>query len=189
MNGAEVAFFMFITLLASLPGSLLAAKVTGRTNPIRSWQIGISCLIVVTIGGSIIVDNAPKEIAYAWGLFLGLFLGWHYPTEGLIFSMCLPEGREAELSGFFVYCTQILGWAPPLIFSALVEADVNQTYGVWSVNIFLVVAIAMMQSMAPWPETLAEARRADTVEEPAARPINDETEDCDSGDRNSSDQD
>ena len=115
----------------------------------------------VTIGGSIILDNSPKELSYIWGIVIGVFLGWHYPTEGLIFSMCLPQGREAELSGFFVYCTQILGWAPPLAFSALVEADVSQTYGVWSVTVFIVIAIAIMQAMAPWPEVLEESRKPD----------------------------
>ena len=150
-----------LTLLASLPGSLLGAKVTARTTPVKSWQIDLFCLVVVTIGGSLIVENVPKAVAYLWGICIGVFLGWHYPVEGLIFSMCLPAGRDAELSGFFVYCTQILGWAPPLIFSALVEADVNQTYGVWSVTVFLVIAIAILQLMAPWPETLEESRRPD----------------------------
>lgn len=161
LSGLEVGIFFLITLLASLPGALLGAFVTSRLNPVRSWQICLSCLIFVTIGGSVIVDNAPKPVAYLWGISIGVFLGWHYPTEGLIFSMCLPQGREAELSGFFVYCTQILGWAPPLVFSALVEVDVSQTYGVWSVTAFLLVAIVILQWMALWEEALAETQKAD----------------------------
>jgi len=135
----------------------------------------LSCLTIVTIVGSVILEGVSKNLSYCWGICIGVFLGWHYPTEGLIFSVCLPKGREAELSGFYVYCTQILGWAPPLVFSALVEADVSQVYGVWSVTVFIIIAICIMQIMAPWAEILEETQKPDLVKEMAAMKDDEET--------------
>jgi len=79
-----------------------------------------------------------------------------------------------ELSGFYVYCSQIIAWLPPLIFTVIVEADVNQTYAVIVVTCFLVPAICMMMFFAaPWDEILKESGRSnepqkdDTIEDGA----------------------
>lgn len=52
-----------------------------------------------------------EEISYAgyafsvmWGFLLGMF----YATQQLFFTACLPPKQEAEMSGFFFYCTIIL---------------------------------------------------------------------------------
>lgn len=58
--------------------------------------------------------------------------------------MLLPRGQEAELSGFYVYCTQILGWLPPLIFSVMVESNIDQKFGILAVQSFFGVAIVLL---------------------------------------------
>lgn len=81
--------------------------------------------------------------------------------------MCLPRGQEAELAGFFVYCTQILGWLPPLLFSILVENDVAQKYGVVISAFGFVTAIGFLSCAAPWPEIVKEAEDGGSVLVPA----------------------
>ena len=154
MSGTEIGIFFLVVLFASLPGSIVGARITQYLNPNSSWQLCMGFLIVTTAGGAVIVDASPKAVSYAWGVCIGLLLGWFYPTENLFFSMILPKGQEAELSGFFVYCTQILGWLPPLIFSILVNADVSQTYGVMSLTAFIFLAIVMTSRAAPWAEIM-----------------------------------
>jgi MFS-type transporter involved in bile tolerance (Atg22 family) len=160
LSGTEIGIFFLVTLIASLPGTKLGACVTHRTNPSRSFRICMACLVVVTIAGAILVDYTVHAVAYLWAVCIGVFLGWFYPTQNLYFSMILPKGQEAEFSGFYVYCTQILGWAPPLLFSALVTADISQTFGVISVSFFLIIAIGIMSCAASWPEILEESRQA-----------------------------
>lgn len=72
--------------------------------------------------------------------------------------MVLPRGQEAELAGFFVYCTQILGWLPPLLFSILVENDVDYKYGVIVTSFGFVVSISLLSCTASWPEIVKEAQ-------------------------------
>ena len=73
--------------------------------------------------------------------------------------MVLPKGKEAELTGFFIYCTQIIVWLPPLIFSVMIEADVNPQWGLLSLIIFFVIAIGILCLVAPWKVVLAESAK------------------------------
>ena len=82
---------------------------------------------------------------------------WFYSSQNLIFSMILPKGQEAELSGFFVYMTQILVWLPPLVFSLLIEGDVSQRWGVLVVAGFTFLALICLLIMAPWDKVLEES--------------------------------
>jgi MFS-type transporter involved in bile tolerance (Atg22 family) len=73
--------------------------------------------------------------------------------------VCLPKDQEAELAGFFVYCTQILSWLPPLIFTVIVEADISQKWGVISISLFFIGGIGLLSCTAPWDEIVAEANK------------------------------
>ncbi|KAI2497164.1 Vacuole effluxer Atg22-like protein [Fragilaria crotonensis] len=103
-------------------------------------------IIVVATFGALILKEGLEMIAYVWGFVVGngLHQGWFYPTQNLCFSMLLPRGQEAELSGFYVYCTQILGWLPPLIFSVMVESNIDQKFGILAVQSFFGVAIVLL---------------------------------------------
>ena len=135
----------------------LAEFVTSKTNPKISWCLSMIVLFVVTTVGALGLkrDNA-FPFSYVWGFVIGIMLGWYYPTEGMILSLCVPQGKEAELAGFFVYCTQILGWLPPLVFSLLVETDVSQGIGVMAISSFFLVAICFMSMTGSWDEIMEE---------------------------------
>lgn len=162
LSFTDIGIFFFVSLVSSIPGSIIGTFVTRRLDPKRSWQISMICMFVWSTGGAIILDYLPNDLAflaYPWGCGIGMLLGWFYPTENLFFCMCLPKGQEAELSGFFVYCSQILGWLPPLIFSFIVEAEVSQTYGVVAVSCFMLIAVALVGCAAPWEDILRESGR------------------------------
>jgi MFS-type transporter involved in bile tolerance (Atg22 family) len=71
----------------------------------------------------------------------------------------LPKGQEAELSGFFVYCTQILTFLPPLIFTVMIESGINMKWGLMSMIIFFVIAIGFLCLVSPWEEVLKESAK------------------------------
>jgi MFS-type transporter involved in bile tolerance (Atg22 family) len=159
----EIGIFFFVSLVFSIPGSFLGAYVTSKLDPKRSWRLVMILMMFWTSIGAVVLDFLPQNLSflsYLWGAGIGVFLGWYYPTQNLFFSMCLPKGQEAELAGFFVYCSQILGWLPPLTFSIMVEANVGQTYGVIAVSMFLLLAAGIVSLAAPWPEILEEAGRS-----------------------------
>ena len=157
-----IGIFFIVSLVFSIPGSFLGAYVTRKLDPKRSWRLVMILMFFWTSIGAVILKFLPENLSflsYVWGSGIGLCLGWFYPVENLFFCMCLPKGQEAELSGFFVYCSQILGWLPPLLFSIMVEAKVGQTYGVVAVSGFLLLAAGIVSCAAPWPEILKDCGR------------------------------
>jgi hypothetical protein len=71
-----------------------------------------------------------------------------------------------ELAGFYVYCTQILGWLPPLVFTGFVEADMSQNYALMSVSGFFIVATGILRFAAPWDDILKESDPLDRHDPP-----------------------
>jgi len=157
-----VGIFFLVTLFFTLPGSILAVHVNKKLDPKRSYRLVMVVLFFWASIGAIVMDHIPyvEYLSFVWGAGIGICLGWFYPTEDVFFSMSLPKGQEAELAGFFVYCSQILGWLPPLVFSIMVEAEASQTYGVIAVTSFLLIAAGIVSCAAPWPEILEECGRS-----------------------------
>ncbi|KAG7340010.1 vacuole effluxer Atg22 like protein [Nitzschia inconspicua] len=155
----QVGIFFLVALLGTIPGAKMGSIITHKTNPNTSWKLSQICLLIALIIGALALDDmkGPKELCYLWGISVGILLGWFYPTENLFFSMCLPRGQEAELAGFFVYCTQILGWLPPLVFTVLVQSNVDQKYGVISTSFGFLVSVFFLSCTGSWDEIVAEA--------------------------------
>ena len=167
MSASEIGLFFMVTLLAMIPGGMIGNWVTSKTNPNISWRLSMVVLFGLgTFGGLALNPDNVWPVGYIWGLLVGLDLGWYYPTENLFFSLIVPKGQEAELSGIFVYCTQIIGWLPPLVFSILVENDIDHGYGVLVVSAFVLIAVVLLSLAAPWDEIIEEVHKK--VEQPGA---------------------
>jgi len=158
-TGTQVGIFFLITLLCTLPGSKLGSYVTIKTNPSISWRLSMVGLAIVANIGVVVLDMIPPErsyLSYIWGAFVGLFLGWFYPTENCFFSLIVPKEQETELAGFWVYCSQIIGWLPPLIFSIIVENGYHQKWGLMAVTVFYVPAITILTLQGSWSDIISD---------------------------------
>lgn len=162
-NGAQIGILMAVVYVSTLIGAKLGHIVTSYTNPVTSWKYCHLIFIVFTVSGSLVLDSpARQNYAYIWGVLWGLGLGWHYPTENLIFSCIIPKGQESELTGFFVYCTQIIVWLPPMIFTAVNESGVSMQYALMTLNIFFFIAAVFLQIMPKW-EVCAEQGKTQSL--------------------------
>lgn len=150
-DGGQIGISFAIVYIASFPGSHLGAFVTAKSSPVTSWKICILIFTVITIAGVFVLDRPERgNFAFLWAGLWGIGIGWHYPTQNLIFSLCLPVGQETELTGFFVYCTLILSWLPPLIFTLINESGVGMQWALLSLIIFFFSALLFLQLMDPW---------------------------------------
>ena len=158
-DGTEIGFTFVIAILFSIFGTFMGKFITNGLNPLQSWKLSnLAFGLATLIGSFVLTGDGAKFLGYVFGGVLGLLQGWFYPSENLFFSMILPNGQEAELTGFYVYCTQILVWFPPMVFSLLVENGIQQRYGMLSMMSFQLIAIAILQfGCAPWDELLQEA--------------------------------
>lgn len=163
LNATDITLFFLVVLLGTLPGAKFSSIMSKRVNPNTSWQLSMIALFVTMVIGAFTLGDAPhKYLSLPWGFFVGFVLGWFYPTENLFFSCILPKGQEAEIAGFRVYCSMILAWLPPLVFSILVENGVDAKWGMTFMGSFVLVAASMLRFGAgTWEEILAESGRHD----------------------------
>merc|ERR1712232_659049 len=159
MGGAEVGLASLVLLLSTVPGPKLGEFITKKTNPNTSFKLYMVSVVIFTAAASFVLDSPErKNFAYLWAVFWGISLGWFYPTENVFFAMSLPQGQEAELAGFFIYCTQIIVWFPPMLFTWLNESGLNQKWGLMSMNNFFLIAIGLLTRIKPWDEVIKEAK-------------------------------
>jgi hypothetical protein len=71
--------------------------------------------------------------------------------------MVMPPGQEAEFSGFYIYCGQILAWLFPLVFSILIEYDISQKYGVIVVATGFLIGLFFLMLTCSWEDIVKEA--------------------------------
>eukprot|EP00979_Chaetoceros_neogracilis_P018029 scaffold10550_cov271-Chaetoceros_neogracile.AAC.8 len=155
-GSSEIGILFFIVIIAFIPGSYLGKWLTVVTAcPKTTMKLQLVTFILVNFAGfSFLTKPERANLAYLFGALWGVLLGWFYPTEALIFSMIVPQGQESELAGFFLYCSQILGWLPPLVFTLMNEKGIALKYGGAHLNIYLFVALMCYHLMLPWDQCL-----------------------------------
>ena len=91
--------------------------------------------------------------AIGWGLMLGMY----NPLLDLVFSIIVPKGQEAELSGFFIYCQLALSWVLPLCATILNEYSDLKWVGAVSSGCIL-IGLFFMSVMLPWDVCIDAAK-------------------------------
>jgi MFS-type transporter involved in bile tolerance (Atg22 family) len=162
LNATDTLLFFLVVLIGTIPGAKLASLISKLVNPNTSWELSMVSLFTAVVIGAFTLGDAPsKYLSLVWGFFMGILLGWFYPTENLFFSCILPKGQEAEIAGFRVYCSTILAWIPPLIFSTLVENEIDPKWGMTFMGSFILIAAALLKFAAgTWEEILHESGRS-----------------------------
>lgn len=143
-------------LVMTIPGGLFATFMTNRMSPTVSMKINLVVFIVVNFVSFLLLGvPSNKNLTWVFGAVWGFMLGWFYPTELNIFSSLMPKGQEAELAGFYLYCTQILGWLPPLVFTLFNESpSIDISWGGVQLNIYILIAAVFYQLMPSWDKCL-----------------------------------
>jgi len=163
LSALQIGIFFEVSLLGVVFGTKSGAFVTRYTNPCVSLGLSeLGLALAVVIGAWAVQGVETKELTYIWGLTIGFFLGWFYPAENLFFSMVVPKDQEAELSGFFGYSSQILGWLPPLVFTIMIESDINMAWALTVIASIFGISIFFLCLCGPWEKIVEEAQLAVT---------------------------
>ena len=160
-NITQISILFLVILLSTLPGSYFAYWLADKTNPMTAFKAQIVPFIIVYFAFFLTLTDPSREIAaYVCGVFWGFHLGWYYPLENFIYA----QRQESELAGFFLYCTQILTFLPPLIFTVMNEAGVSLHWAGIHLNIYLFVGLVFFQLMIPWDDRI-EAAKVNAMEQ------------------------
>mmetsp|Transcript_15105 Transcript_15105/g.19149 ORF Transcript_15105/g.19149 Transcript_15105/m.19149 type:complete len:500 (-) Transcript_15105:118-1617(-) len=154
-NTTETGIVILILLVFCTVGTFVASfSMRKLGSPAKSMQLQLIMFIIVNF---VVFPLIPKVkvLVYLAGALWGLMLGWFYPTELQLYASLMPKGQEAELAGFYLYCTQVLGWLPPLIFTIMNENDVELYWGGVHLNIYFFIALVFYSFLPPWEECIS----------------------------------
>lgn len=159
-SSLEVSVMFFLVFALIVPGSFIGAWVTKKTDPIISWKLSLVFFSIVTAAAAFfLVGPESIKFGYLFAVLWGTLMGWFYCTEELIFSLSIPKDDESGLTGFFVYCRNILTWLPPLIFTALNEADIGLRWGLFLLVFFFVISLLFLEMISSWTKMLEDAEK------------------------------
>jgi len=153
LTGIRTGFAYLVVLLSIIPGSLFARFLMRKRNPLFCVKASLIGFIVINFAGFLSLTG-PEVFYLVWvfSILWGFMLGWFFPTEVNIYSSLMPNGQEAELAGFYLYCSQVLGWLPPLIFTIMNENGIRMNWGGVQLNIFAFLSLACYLMMPSWKE-------------------------------------
>jgi MFS-type transporter involved in bile tolerance (Atg22 family) len=163
-KGNVVGIVFFVALVSTIPGIVIGAVLSRRYNPQVSQRINLGILLSATLVIAIVMDrlrakgmiggteDTPSYTGYLFSLTWGLLLGWFYTTQQLFFTASLPPKQEAELSGFYVYCTIILTWVPTLISTVMLNAGIAAQWTLIPLVIFQFLAFCSSLICPGWSE-------------------------------------
>eukprot|EP00622_Pseudochattonella_farcimen_P001478 FR736186.1.p1 GENE.FR736186.1~~FR736186.1.p1 ORF type:complete len:254 (+),score=4.21 FR736186.1:78-764(+) len=124
LSNPNVSFTMVAVpmILCIIPGALLALYIA-KNKLLTSKQsvIGAAMLFCVSVLCVALFAHSPETAPAIFPIipFIGIANGWIYPAQRNLLVELIPGGCEAEMMGFFQFCSQVLSWLPPLIFIAL----------------------------------------------------------------------
>ncbi len=160
LTAPQIGIVYLIVLLSTVPGSIIANWISNKMNPMQALKINLFIFVGVNFGAFLnIKDEDDINLAYAVAFLWGCLSGWYFPLVKLIFSIIIPSGQEAELAGFFLYCSQILSWLPPLVFTVMNEAGVHLRWGGMHLNIYLFIGFLFFMYMPHWQECVESAKK------------------------------
>jgi len=163
MTTIEIGIAHFLMLMGAFPGSLFSQLVMRKTNPLTSFRMSVLLYSIATaMPGAFLRGPNEKEYAYVVALLWGISIGWMVPSQRVLFCTLIPRGQETEFMGIFTFVDQILGWLPPLLFSAMNERGVDMRVSVSILPFFLLLSLCCTARIGSYQNAVDLAIRETT---------------------------
>mmetsp|Transcript_16208 Transcript_16208/g.21007 ORF Transcript_16208/g.21007 Transcript_16208/m.21007 type:complete len:548 (+) Transcript_16208:50-1693(+) len=144
---------------------ILVLLVTGAmTSPVASWVskksaekygdvhsglpplcASVVWLTVVTCFAPVLMQKpADLPIAYLFGVFWGIGMGFYYSLLKPVYFFITPGGQESKFSGLFAFFQTIISWAPLLGFSIALSVTGSMAGGFIIMAVFLFIGLLFL---------------------------------------------
>ena len=118
---AWVGPYLAVILVCMMFGPPLQKVVATATSVKVSllWSVAAFNVVMILF---IFLGNSPPAV-WCFAPVVGIIYGWYYPgLNGLMATLC-PGGLEGEIAGLNIFTSICLSWLPPLVITALNEAN------------------------------------------------------------------
>ena len=156
-TSTENGIVIMITLVSSIPGSLIAGWLNHRfKKPIMSTISALLLLVTTNVLAGVFLRGPDQKIgSYIAAIGWGMGFGWNRTCNEFMSSTLIPKGQDSEMMGIFLLTRSFLAWIPPLMFTLLNEAGVEQHYILIALSIFFVFALGSCLMIGNFAEAVA----------------------------------
>lgn len=142
--GQQDAIVLFLVVqFSALAGAFALARPTDRFGPKRVLT-GVLFLWAVIALGVFFVES--REVFFALAVLAGFGLGSAQAASRALMSSLIPEGKEAEMFGFYAFCGKSSSIMGPVLFGQVaVLTGGDQRVSVLALLSILVVGILLLQ--------------------------------------------
>jgi len=163
----EIGTATMIVLLSTIPGSFIAVQMANLVNPKRSLQLSLIFWIVSIIAAALVLQGPEKKsAAYFFSVLLGINTGWFDPSERGFYVIIIPKNQDAEFMGIYISACQIIGWLPPLVFTAMNQAGIPSSIGLATLSLYILLGLLALSFGVPsYEESMNQAREQELEEQ------------------------
>lgn len=137
----ELIALLALVQVTALAGALLMAGPTDRRGPKWAVRVLLVWWIAVVVAAYFATD---KVMFFGVAALAGLGLGSIQSVSRAFMARLIPEGREAEMFGFYALCGKSGAILGPLLFGYLSVAFHSQRPALLSVAVFYAIGLVLL---------------------------------------------
>jgi len=157
--GQREAIWLFMVVqFSALAGAFAMAKPTDSWGPKK--VLGASLLLWILVGCMVFFVNSPTFF-FTLAVVAGFGLGSTQAASRAFMASLIPEGREAEMFGFYAFCGKSSSVMGPTLFGLVAFlSGGNQRLGVIALTLLMATGLLLLRRVS---DPRGRARRAPAV--------------------------
>ena len=142
LSQTEGTVLFLILQFSALVGAFALAKPTDRYGP-KKVLTGVLVLWIVAALSIYFVTS--KEAFYVLAMGAGLGLGSAQAASRAFMASLIPDGKEAEMFGFYTLCGKSSSVVGPMLFGYVAVVTGNQRFAVMAISILFIAGMLLLQ--------------------------------------------
>ncbi len=142
LTQTEGTVLFLILQFSALIGAFALAKPTDRYGP-KKILTGVLVLWIVAALSIYFVTS--KEAFYVLAMGAGLGLGSAQAASRTFMASLIPDGKEAEMFGFYTLCGKSSSVVGPMLFGYVAVVTGNQRFAVMAISILFITGLLLLQ--------------------------------------------
>ncbi|MBI5287076.1 MAG: MFS transporter, partial [Deltaproteobacteria bacterium] len=142
-TGEGLIHLFLVTQLSALVGAFAMARPTDVWGPKKVITLTLVVWTAIVFSAYFVTS---KTVFFVIVVLAGAGLGSLQSASRALMSSLIPEGKEAEMFGFYAFCGKSSSVIGPLVFGGISHAlGGNQRMAILSVAIFFLAGLVLLQ--------------------------------------------
>lgn len=123
-TSAEYNAVGVLAIVCALFGAAASAQLSlllGKKHTLAASLVSSMGCIFLVVCTAFKPSSASVNLIFIYSIFLGFSLGVYIPAQRSIYAELMPAGREGSFIGLFAFCSQVISWAPSLIYTVVFQ--------------------------------------------------------------------